>query len=219
MQLFIIGDVHGCFHTFLKLLEKWNPKKEYLIQVGDLIDRGHFSPLVLKLSYDIKFSFKDQSVFLKGNHEQLMIDYLNGKDPRKVWEFNGGADTLLQFEKEGVDPKFYLKWLENLPLYWENESVLISHAGVSEKVNDSNYLEDQHGLLWNRDPLRNLGKLQVIGHTPRMDGQPEFTPSSNSWNIDTGAYRSICLTALRLDEKGHFQEFISVPTDNRDAPI
>jgi len=48
MRVFIIGDVHGCYHTFLAMLEFWNKDEEMLIQIGDLIDRGSYSPEVLQ---------------------------------------------------------------------------------------------------------------------------------------------------------------------------
>ncbi len=44
MNLFIIGDVHGCFHTFSELLTHRDPATEHLIQVGDLVDRGATFP-------------------------------------------------------------------------------------------------------------------------------------------------------------------------------
>lgn len=216
MDLFIIGDVHGCFFTYLKLLEQWNPKSEYLIQVGDLIDRGNHSPKTLRLSYEIQLAFKKQTIFLKGNHEQLMQNNLLGKDPFENWQRNGGTKTLLQFEKEGTDPYHYLSWIKNLPLFWENKKVFISHAGISAEGIDPFLPDDPNGLLWNRQPLKKLDKLQVIGHTPRLDGKPEYIPSANAWNIDTGAYRGNCLTGIKLKKDGSFLEAISVPTDSRD---
>lgn len=216
MDLFIIGDVHGCFFSYLKLLEEWNPKTERLIQLGDLVDRGNFTPLTIRLAYEIKASFKNQCVFLKGNHEQLMTDYLLGNDLVNIWKFNGGAETLLQFEKEGLDPYFYLEWTKNLPLFWENKKVFVSHAGISENAQNPYDPRASDGILWNRKQLKNIGKLQVIGHTPRWDGKPEYNFTSNSWNIDTGAYRGICLTGIKLKKDGTFLEVISVPTDQRD---
>ena len=216
MDLFIIGDVHGCFFTYLKLLGNWDPKTERLIQVGDLVDRGNFSPLTIRLAFEIQIAFRKQTIFLRGNHEQLMVDYITGKDLVNNWKFNGGAETLIQFEKEGIDPFIYLEWLKNLPLVWENKKVYVSHAGISEQAIDPFDPKDNAGVLWNRKHLRNIGKLQIIGHTPRLDGKPEYNGSANSWNIDTGAYRGICLTGIKLKNDGTFLEIISVPTDQRD---
>ncbi|PSL06422.1 metallophosphoesterase [Cecembia rubra] len=216
MDLFIIGDVHGCFFTYLKLLEHWNPKTENLIQVGDLVDRGNFPHLTVRLSYEIQLAFKKQTVFLKGNHEQMMVDFLLKRDNAGVWEFNGGIDTLNKFELAGIDPLKYMIWLRDLPLYWENKHVFISHAGVSDYAQYPFNPLDPNGLLWNRKPLKNIQKIQVIGHTPRLEGKPEYQSQSNSWNIDTGAYGGICLTGIKLKKDGNFKEIISIPTDYRD---
>ena len=73
MNYFIIGDVHGCYHTLYALLEQWNPKSEHLILVGDLIDRGNYSWLVVDKCLSL---LNDPSVFvtiLKGNHEAELI--------------------------------------------------------------------------------------------------------------------------------------------------
>lgn len=215
MDLFIIGDVHGCFFTYLKLLQHWNPRSEYLIQLGDLVDRGNHSPKTIRLSYEIQLAFKKQTIFLKGNHEQLMQHALLGKDLVKNWERNGGTETMLQFERESIDPYIYISWIRNLPLFWENKKVFISHAGIAAEAIAPWNPDATDGLLWNRKPLQKMDKLQVVGHTPLLDGKPEFLPESNAWNIDTGAYKGICLTGIKIRKNGTFIETISVPTDKR----
>ncbi|MCH7413592.1 serine/threonine protein phosphatase [Belliella sp. R4-6] len=215
MSLFIIGDVHGCFHSYLKLMDHWEPKTETLIQLGDLVDRGNFSPLTVRLAFEIKKVFKNSVHFLRGNHEQMMIKYLLGGDHSDHWLNNGGRQTLEQFSKHKIDPKKYIDWLNAMPLYWENKNVVVSHAGFSG-VGSPLDLNNPDGVLWNRKSLVNLGKIQVIGHTPLVDGRPEFQSSSNSWNIDTGAYKGNCLTGIKLNNDGTFLEVISIPTDPKD---
>ena len=67
-----------------------------------------------------------------------------------------------------------------------------------------------------RDELRKLDKLQVIGHTPLKSGKPEYDSRSHSWNIDTGAYLGRSLSALRLTPEGTVLESISIPTFTAD---
>lgn len=215
MSLFIIGDVHGCFHSYLKLMDHWEPKTETLIQLGDLVDRGNFSPLTIRLAFEVKKVFKNSVHFLKGNHEQMMIKHLLGEDHTNHWLNNGGRETLEQFKKQNLNPESYLGWLSSMPLFWENKNVVVSHAGFSG-IGSPLDLNNPDGVLWNRKSLVNLGKLQVIGHTPLVDGRPEFQSSSNSWNIDTGAYKGNCLTGIKLKNDGSFLEAISIPTDPRD---
>ncbi len=212
MSLFIIGDVHGCFNTYMKLLDHWEPKTETLIQLGDLIDRGSHSPLTLRLAFEIKNTFKKSVVFLKGNHEQMMIEYFRNDQMGLNWLRNGGKGTLDQFEGKSEELEQYLNWVKTLPLYWENSRVYVSHAGISG-IGEAFDHNNPDGVLWNRKPLENIGKLQVIGHTPIANGKPDFTSSSNSWNIDTGAYRGSCLTGLKLKNDGTYLKTISIPTN------
>jgi serine/threonine protein phosphatase 1 len=210
-HLFIIGDVHGCYHSFLKLLESWNPNKELLIQVGDLVDRGNFGPECLNLAKEILEKNPRNSVFLRGNHEQLMIDYLLGNGREDIWLLNGGVETLNRFETIQQSPKKWLSWLNEMPLKWENEHVLVSHAGIAF-IPDPFDLYHPNGILWNRKPLRDIGKLQIIGHTPQIKGKATYHKSPPHWKIDTGAYRNISLTGLKLNHKGEFSQEINIPT-------
>lgn len=210
-NLFVIGDVHGCFHSFSKLLEEWDPEKELLVQVGDLIDRGNFGSNCLGIAKELNKKYPNNAVFLRGNHEQLMIDYLEGGENKDLWLVNGGEGTLKELEKSNQLPESWLPWLNNMPLKWENESVLVSHAGVAIVPNPFD-VHHPNGILWNRKPLRGIGKLQIIGHTPQITGKASFHPNPPHWNVDTGAYRNITLTGLKLSAKGDFIQEINVPT-------
>lgn len=215
MRSFFIGDIHGCYHTFLKLLENWQPEKERLIQVGDLIDRGNYSPEVIQLAQELETAHPQKAVFLRGNHEQMMIDFLDNDPSGNSWMYNGGNLTLAQFEERKKDLDEILTWIKDRPLIWEIEHILASHAGFS---NTSNPLDVHHkeGILWNRSPLKNMGKTQVIGHTPLQEGKARYTGASKSWNIDTGAYRGFCLTGIKLNDKGQFLEEFNIPTVEQD---
>ncbi|MEQ7054199.1 hypothetical protein ABN764_26555 [Paenibacillaceae sp. P-4] len=76
---------------------------------------------------------------------------------------------------------------------------------------------DVHGshpdsVLWNRGKLKNIGKLQFIGHTPCKLGKAEFDRISNTLIIDTGAYRPVGLTAVKEDQDGEIEKIIFEPT-------
>lgn len=214
--LFIIGDVHGCWHTYQELLQHWDPERELLIQLGDLVDRGNFSPQCLDLSQDLQREFPDRTVFLRGNHEQMMLRFLKGEDTTDHWLKNGGKSTLNEFSNFSLQPSDFMGWLESRDLVWENSAVLVSHAGITDVENPFN-VDNSMGVLWNRGPWKDIGKLQVIGHTPQVDGKATYHPSPPVWNVDTGAFRGICLTGIKLDEKGNLLEEINIPTNNLDV--
>ncbi|MFL5753614.1 MAG: metallophosphoesterase family protein [Bacteroidia bacterium] len=207
MNLFVIGDIHGCFKTFKTLLDQWDKSSELLIQLGDLIDRGNSSPQTVKLARELQSKYSN-TVFLKGNHEILAIQNYN--NTKSKWYDMYGKKVMWQYQLEERDFEKDVQWFGTLPLYWENEHVFISHAGVSNSENwkDEN---DPKGILWNRTPLKNIGKLQVIGHTPQKKG-PVYDPLSNHWNIDSGAYLGKKLSGIKLKPGGELIEVISVPT-------
>jgi len=218
MSLFIIGDIHGCYFTLLRLLEHWEPQNEQLIQLGDLIDRGNHSVEVLQWAQETEQKYPDSTFFLKGNHEQMMLDYIENDKAGGNWFFNGGRGTLKQFVEKNIPIASLQPWLQSLPLKWENHRVMVSHAGISDTLTPMD-VSNPDGILWNRKPLKKLPQIQVIGHTPQQAGKAKFTKSSQSWNIDTGAYRGICLTGLKLGNDGKFLEEINIPTDKRDFQI
>lgn len=211
MNLFVIGDVHGCYYTFKKLLEHWNSEEELLVQVGDLIDRGSFSPELVEYCKELKINYHKQVIFLKGNHEFEMVeDFYRG--PNHNWRRQCGEETLKQYKERDFNPKEHVEWFSELPLYWENENLFISHAGIST-LEESAFEEDsENSVIWNREELKNIGKLQIIGHTPCEKHNPIYDGRANSWNLDTGAGYSGNLTALRVSEYGEILEIIILKT-------
>ncbi len=214
MNILAVGDVHGCYQTFKKLLdENWNREEELLVQVGDLIDRGNFAPQVVEFARELQEKYG--AVFLKGNHEgEAIKNFRRSENPN--WVRQGGAGTIAQYELLKRDIDGDVSWFEEMPLFWENEHIFISHAGISLICDEPLNVNHVQGILWNRSPLKNLGKLQIIGHTPLDEGKPKYMALSNSWNIDTAAVYGVCLTALLLSESGEVLKSFSVKTDARD---
>ncbi|MFP7298671.1 metallophosphoesterase family protein [Neobacillus niacini] len=214
MNFLVIGDVHGCYYTFKNMLTKhWNKENEVLIQLGDIIDRGKNSPRMVQFARQLTADFPDKAVFLKGNHEFEIIDHFVNQ-PNANWLRQCGEETLRQYEQEGRDCQSDVKWMQKLPLYWENDHLFVSHAGIAEEAADPFKEDDGYSVLWNRSPLKNIHKLQVIGHTPC--DEPKYDVHSHSWNIDTGAAYSGYLTGVKINPNGEVIEFIKEVTDSRD---
>ncbi|WP_375419251.1 metallophosphoesterase [uncultured Hymenobacter sp.] len=215
MDLFIIGDVHGCCDTLTELLTHWKPASERLIQVGDLVDRGRYIPETVELARRLHEKHPDQTTFLKGNHELGMLRHLGPDGSYKSWLDWGGRTTMLQYDTRRELRQTHLAWLAERPLFWKNEHVLVSHAGIA-KVPEPLNEDNPDGILWRRGPLLNLGVLQVVGHTPTEDGRPRFDDESRTLYIDTGAYQGKALSAVRLNDHGMVLETISIPTHPTD---
>jgi hypothetical protein len=78
---------------------------------------------------------------------------------------------------------------------------------------------NERSVIWNRGELKNIGKLQKIGHTPCKENEPFYDEKSNTWNIDTGGGYGGNLTALRLSVEGNLLEVIKIKTLMKDSVI
>ena len=96
-RVLAFGDAHGNYNQLKQLISRVNPTKEdLLIFLGDYIDRGNQSLDCLKLV--MKLSKQDNVIVLRGNHEQMMLDYFSEEFSENnygdIWLSNGGDKTL-----------------------------------------------------------------------------------------------------------------------------
>lgn len=212
-QKFIaIGDVHGCLKSMEALLEKLKPYYDrQFVFVGDYIDRGPSSKQVV--DYLLDFKEEVDCVFLRGNHEQMLLDAFN-RDKVSLWMMNGGRSTLESYgftQEDRSLPKKHERFYNDTRLYYDTENYFFVHAGVSPGKTIAESLEDKseiHEFLWERSHLNAFEtpweKTVVFGHTPR----PKPLQKNKMIGIDTGCvYDRVGygkLTAAKLPE----EEFI-----------
>jgi len=218
-----VGDIHGRADLLAALLDRIaenavrHPKTatKRLIYLGDYVDRGPDSSAVIDMVlHDGPPGF--EVVPLMGNHEEMMLRFLEDIAVGRTWMMNGGDATLRSY---GVEPpgmfagtprlldaqqRFaerlparHKRFLEGLAVSRIEGDYLFVHAGVRPGVPlDRQRTED---LLWIRDEFLDsdgdCGKIVVHGHTITLD--PEFR--RNRIGIDTGAYHSGQLTCLVLE--------------------
>jgi serine/threonine protein phosphatase 1 len=96
-KIFVVGDIHGCFDKLCALMDKIpiNYAQDQLIFIGDYIDRGQSSVDVVDYLMDFKKRVPG-TIFLKGNHEDMLQNYLDGSD-RFTYMLNGGQRTLDEY--------------------------------------------------------------------------------------------------------------------------
>ena len=206
-----IGDVHGCATLLREAIRPHLDSGAELILVGDLIDRSpepdgdrQVIELVRELQANPEAYGLAGVTVLRGNHEQMLLDALTEDEPgeaTELWEWNGGNPAFLSAAREHQD------WLETLPLTGMRGNYLFVHAGVRPRVDLENQKADD--LLWIRRPFlsrpHSLPYTVVHGHTFRRDYRVTRLP--HRIGIDTGAFMSGKLTALRLDPTaGTYQE-------------
>ena len=216
MNLFIIGDVHGCFHTFQELLTRWDPATEHLVQVGDLVDRGAHISATVELARTLNAQYPASTTFLMGNHEHALLQHYGPDGPYPSWLQWGGRSTTRQYAPQPALLARHLPWLRQRPLFWQNNHVFVSHAGISASPQAFDP-ESPAGLLWARGPLQRLaGQLQVVGHTPMEGGDPVYNADSHTMYIDTGAVFGGNLTGLRLSPTAEVLDIILIPVHPKD---
>jgi serine/threonine protein phosphatase 1 len=136
---------------------------------------------------------------LRGNHEQLMIDWLRKGDA--LWLANGAFATIDSFEFDGRDDKVLadvVDWMERLPSWREDAQHIYVHAGLRPGLAYGK--QSDQDRLWIREEFldhdHDFGKHVIHGHTPVLNG-PDQRPFRT--NIDTGAVYGGVLTAAVLD--------------------
>lgn len=197
------------------LLEKLKPYYDRkFIFIGDYIDRGPSSKQVV--DYLIDFRQKVDCVFLRGNHEQMLIDAYNRGDS-ELWMMNGGRTTMKSYglsAQSATLPESHEDFYINTKLYYDTEDYFFVHAGISPGKTIAESLKDDkgmHGFMWERSHLNAFEtpweKKVVFGHTPR----PNPLKKEKMIGIDTGCvYDRVGygkLTAAKLPE----EEFIQQP--------
>ncbi|MCS7053827.1 MAG: metallophosphoesterase [Ignavibacterium sp.] len=224
----VIGDIHGCFYTLVKLidqLDRYYPNVP-IYSVGDLVDRGNFSFEV------VDFFLERKIFFTKGNHDLMFYDHFN--NPESIfaysWFSNGAMSTLRSYQDRIEKIDEHLSYIDSMPLFFNLDDCFISHAGISNRfaklinqnvLNDDKLLlqilnqsiETDYGILWCRERLLNIGKLQVVGHT-RMS-EPTYDSQSNSIYIDCGAVSGNKLVSVII-ENGKVVEYIWTRTELMD---
>lgn len=221
--IYAVGDIHGRLDLLREVHKKIDEDKKTLratavseMYLGDYIDRGPNGAEVV--SHLIARARGCQAFFLRGNHEQMLLNFINGDDCLGDWRKIGGAPTLLsyglkteQVARDVPEETVRAEFMRRLPSehqrfyaetssYCDAEPYLFVHAGLRPSV----ALEQQSlmDLLTIRTQFLefagDLGRIVVHGHTPVM--QPELRP--NRINLDTGAFATHLLTCLKVDERG-----------------
>lgn len=217
--VFAIGDIHGRVDLLDRLLERlWSAgaddMRHMLIFLGDYVDRGPASRQVIDRLLSLRRPGWDV-IALRGNHDQMILNFLEQPEVYRAWREFGGAETLLSygvrppaFDREGellriheefrrALPDAHLRFLQSLPYWHVVGDYLFVHAGLRPGI----ALEDQapEDLMWIRDDFlqseRTFPNVVVHGHTPSP--RPVVAPGRIC--VDTGAYATGCLTAVRLE--------------------
>lgn len=229
MKKFVIGDIHGGLKALLQVLKKINcDENETLIFLGDYVDGWSESPAVL--DFLIELQKKQPCIFIRGNHDELLLDWLLGNNENideKLWFQHGGEATVLSYQNINAETKEkHIQFLQSLQDYHlDDKNRLFIHAGftnmkgVEHEFFKPLFYWDR--TLWetalaidsqlSKDAITYPLRLKIyneifIGHTPvtKID---ETIPVNKAcvWNVDTGAAFKGKLTIMDVDTKEFWQ--------------
>ncbi len=222
-RVYAIGDIHGRADLLTELHDMIRADasdhaglRKVLVYIGDYVDRGLQSKEVIDIVIDRPLA-GFEVVPLKGNHEDLMLDFLEDTRNADIWLANGGKATLYSYgvqsdgnvaSDERLEaarklllekvPKRHLEFLNDLSPWHIEGDYLFVHAGIRPRVSLDD--QDHREMLWIRDEFLSSnadhGKMVVHGHS--ISWEPEI--KKNRIGIDTGAFASGVLTCLVLQQ-------------------
>jgi len=224
-RIYAIGDIHGCYGLMQKMhgIIKQDAEsagdnfRKIIIYLGDFIDRGPDSKRIIDsfISENIE-GF--ERIFIKGNHENAMLDFLEDSSIGDMWVIWGGNATMesygvdirdtngKRYDKEALQkafrkavPELHINFLKNLPVKHVEGDYVFVHAGVQPNVElsaqtDYDMMMIRGEFINSQEPLP--GKVVVFGHTIFE----EAFYKDGKIGLDTGAYSTGKLTAVVLED-------------------
>ena len=225
----VIGDIHGGLRALHQIMERAKVTKEdILIFLGDYVDGWSESPQVIDYLMDL--ASKQECIFIRGNHDDLLLDWLTG-DTKEIdetmWYHHGGEATVLAYEKLSDEKKKeHIDFLESLQNYYlDDMNRLFIHAGFTN-LNGIHYEYFPKMFYWDRSLWETALSLDesipkesfhypkrltlyneiYIGHTPVTKiNQTVPIQKACLWNVDTGAAFTGPLTIMDVDTKEFWQ--------------
>ena len=226
MRTLVIGDIHSGLKALEQVLERARvTTDDKLIFLGDYVDG--WSQAVETVNFLIDLSQTHNCCYLKGNHDELCMDWLVQGEDNPVWLQHGGAATAASYRKADktmVEEHIgFYKELVNYHL--DSKNRLFLHAGFTNlKGVEHEYFTKT--FYWDRTlwelalslhpevdsshkyyPKRLLNYKEIyIGHTPvTRIGKTIPQNAANVWNVDTGAAFKGPLSILDVDTKEVWQ--------------
>lgn len=224
-RVFAIGDIHGhadevgAMLDYLVDVERCG-SSDQVIFIGDYIDRGTDSKRVLERMLEVKRVWP-KTVFLKGNHEEMLLSFLGlGGSNGEYYLKNGGATFFQSYGIARIEslsalretiPHTHLEFLQSLELGVSLGDFIFVHAGVAPRKSlEAQSAED---ILWIREEFiqhpHPFGKTVVFGHTAFNE---IYIDPPYRLGIDTGVAYGNKLSAVELVNGEVFQIHVGART-------
>lgn len=224
--IYAVGDVHGCLDLYRRMEDEiiadarrlGVPGPCLIVLLGDMVDRGpDTAGMIRHLLSPPPDGF--ERVVLRGNHEDMMVAFLNDPAATRRWLDFGGKETLMSYglhpdpehgfcdltgrfraRLDAAIPDAHRAFLARTPFALQVENTVFCHAGLDPARPVS--AQKPAELIWG-DPDR-LDSAETNDHLLVVHGHvitPEILITPRRINVDTGAYMSGVLSAVRLVDR------------------
>lgn len=223
-RLYIVGDVHGRDDLVERLLLKIDEDLTAhpldapvrLVFVGDYVDRGEQSRQVIERCYDLVSDPTLNVTCIKGNHEELLLNFIKAPSENFAWLDHGGLETLASYgvakplrrrgqrDFVGLATEFaerlgaHRGFLEAMPLSLHSGNIFVSHAGLDPAAPLS--AQRKESLIWGHPEFLRYGPPENVVAVHGHWASETLDLGVNRIGVDTGAYLSGRLTALGVDQ-------------------
>ncbi len=226
MRTLVVGDIHGGLKALQQVLDFASPQDgDLLVFLGDYVDG--WSEASQTLGFLIELQQSHPCIFLRGNHDDLCLQWLTLGRENPLWLKAGGEATQKSYAGIGeATRREHIRFLESLSDYHlDQEGRLYVHAGftnprgVGHEHTSENFYWDR--TLWEMalslDPALSpadtfyparlkLYREIFIGHTALTKfGLTRPTRAANVWNVDTGAAHKGPLSILEVQSNQVWQ--------------
>jgi serine/threonine protein phosphatase 1 len=226
MRTLVIGDIHGGLRALHQIMERAKvTPKDTLIFLGDYVDGWSQSPQVI--DYLIELKTTHNCICILGNHDKLLLEWLDESKDNLLWYKHGGESTVLAYSYVNAETiKKHIEFLKSLVDYYlDEQNRLFVHAGFTN-MNGVLYEYFLGLFYWDRTlwetalaldkkmktddllyPKRLILYKEIyIGHTPVSRINKTIPVNmANVWNVDTGTAFKGPLTILDVDTKEFWQ--------------
>ena len=185
IRVYAVGDVHGRADLLEKIFASIDADlnsrpAEATIEVflGDYIDRGPDSAGVVDTVMRLQSRLTERVIALRGNHEAVALEVIDGEADEELWLREGGTATLRSYGVARASdlPREHVAWMRSLPLHYDDGQRFFVHAGIDP--DKPLHAQSDNDLIWIREPFlsdaRDHGRLIVHGHTPQPSGMPDW---------------------------------------------
>jgi len=204
MRTLAIGDIHGHLRALDALLNSVGPKPDdRIVFLGDYVDKG--PDVKGLLDRMVQLRERPNVVFLRGNHDEMLVHAYRNPPEFSVWECLAGENALASYgggdlrEVIGKIPSEHWSFLEETCRdYFETPEHIFVHAGIRAHVAPAE--EDRERLLWTSlltAASHHSGRTVICGHSSQRSGH--IADLGHTICLDTGITSGGRLTCLDVE--------------------